>query len=545
MTESLSALASENLNPGLNSLLQDVQRGHIRVPRFQRPFVWDDKQRLLLLESIRENMPIGSLLLWRTGKLELACFNHIGPHAIQLQHVLPATVGWQYLLDGHQRISTLLSVLMPPAQPDLSIAPSEDDTQLDWDIQYDLMHQEFIFTKDMEAAFPKPPLLPLWTLFDGRLVNRHMREMRKQAEPKGWLEQDFDTWEERADQLAYRFQQYKIPILVMTTDDLDLAARTFQRINSQGTKMDETHLVTALTWTPDFNLREKLAALNQELPPAWRELDEKLFLQVCKGLVSIDMRSVSEHRLVAALKADATLLPRAAEGLAGAIELLVRMGGVVREDLLPYSMQLVFLALELVRYKAQPVPEIKLMEWFWRTSWAEAFGTSSSRRVKAEQDALRSLSANNIHSQWQWKNAWNRLAYFDVNYARNRVWMLSVAQRTDLVDEEGKPVNGRALLEKYGKEAFVKLFPEPSGASPKLKRLLNTVGNRFLTDPTRTFALRKCLTSEQAVPRVILFANFIDNDELNILRADNLEGFIEARNARIARWVAGEYSKLT
>ena len=52
MSDTLTALASENLNPSLRSLLEDVQRGHIRVPRFQRPFVWTDSQRLDLLRSV-------------------------------------------------------------------------------------------------------------------------------------------------------------------------------------------------------------------------------------------------------------------------------------------------------------------------------------------------------------------------------------------------------------------------------------------------------------------------------------------------------------
>jgi hypothetical protein len=542
MATTLTALASENLNPGLSSLLQDVACGNIRVPRFQRPFVWRDEQRLLLLESIRESMPIGSLLLWRTGTLKLACFDSVGPHQIPL-NVTRGSDGWQYLLDGHQRISTLLSVLIQSISPS-DLEKSEGETTLDWDIQYDLMHQEFVFTKELNVVFPKPPVLPLWTLFDTRLMNRQLREMRKQFEKEEFSEEVLDDWEARADHLSYCFQQYRIPIVVMTTDDLDLAARTFQRINSQGTSMDETHLVTALTWTQDFNLRDKLAEAQQKLPVAWRSLDEKIFLQVCKGLISIDFRSVSESKLVAAINNDTNLLERAVKGIQSAIDLLAQDGKVVREDLLPYSMQLIFLAVELDYRKNDELQKNALMNWFWRTSWAEAFGTVSSRRIKAEQDALRSANAMSVQDQWHWRNTWEKSNLFDTRFARNRTWMLRVAQREDMVDELGDRVDGVELLRQYGKDAFVKLFPEPPKASYKLKRLLNSVGNRFLFDPTRTHELRKCLTDGRHISSKILKPHFIDKPELDLLHAEKLEAFLEARNLRISRWVAGEYSKV-
>lgn len=541
MAATLTKLASENLNPGLSSLLEDVASGNIRVPRFQRPFVWSDEQRLLLLESIRESMPIGSLLLWRTGTLELACFEHIGPHQIP-ENATRGTDGWQYLLDGHQRISTLLSVLIqPPSLITQAEGEGEGETALDWDIQYDLMHQEFVFTRDLEVLFPRPPVLPLSTLFDARLMNRHLREMRKNFEQNAISEQELDEWEKRADQLSYSFQQYRIPIVVMTTDDLDLAARTFQRINSQGTQMDETHLVTALTWTPNFNIREMLADARQDLPIAWRGLDEKIFLQVCKGLIASDYRSVSESKLVAAIKGDTSLLSKAVNGLREAIELLTQHGGVVREDLLPYAPQLIYLAIELSDGKGSQARVDRFIKWFWHTSWAEAFGAESSRRNKAAQDALRGVSGN-AQEQWRWRNAWERPAPFDARFARNRTWMLRVAQRKDMVDEKGQHVDGLALLEEYGKDAFVKLFPEPPKASAKLKRLLNSVANRFLFDPTRPHDLRRCLTQGGAVPSTILYPHFIDHPELALLQTDQLEAFLEARHLRIARWVGGEYN---
>ena len=52
--------------PLLRDLITGVKKGEIKIPKFQRRFVWADEQALNLLDSIASNYPVGSLLLWRT-----------------------------------------------------------------------------------------------------------------------------------------------------------------------------------------------------------------------------------------------------------------------------------------------------------------------------------------------------------------------------------------------------------------------------------------------------------------------------------------------
>lgn len=543
MSENLTALASENLNPSLRSLLEDVQRGHIRVPRFQRPFVWTDEQRLELLQSVRDNMPIGSLLVWRTIKFKLASFPRVGPHVIPpIVELAPAT-GWQYLLDGHQRVSTLLGLLLPPSMemPANRLFDDEDEEkdEIDWDIQYDLHTQEFVFARKRMAHIVRRPLLPLWTLFDGRLVNKHMRDMRKQGLQESWTDENLEMWEARADQLSYRFQQCRIPIVVMVTDDLTLAAKTFQRINSLGTPMDEAHLVAALTWSPEFDLRERLAELRAGFPVGWRNLDDGVFLQVCKGLSQLDMTRAGQTELVKKLTEDTTLLARAGDGLARAVALLSRTGGVVHQELLPYAFQLVFLAVELAAKESNQFSESAFMAWFWRTSWSEVFGSSSYRQVRAEQENLRNALAMDLDVQWTRDQEIPER--FDSRSARVRLFTLRLASRSDLIDETGQPVDGRQLLISYGRDSFVRLFPTPPRATTSLKKLLQGGGNRFLVAPNKETTLRERLRIGPDLSAQALKSYFIDEDAILALRQGNLEGFIERRAENMERWDAAQW----
>ena len=62
----------------LLDIIASIRNGEIKVPQFQRKFVWEDRQALQLLDSLASNYPIGSILLWRTRE-KLAAERNIGP----------------------------------------------------------------------------------------------------------------------------------------------------------------------------------------------------------------------------------------------------------------------------------------------------------------------------------------------------------------------------------------------------------------------------------------------------------------------------------
>ncbi|BGD21259.1 DUF262 domain-containing protein [Pseudomonas aeruginosa] len=533
MSEGLTALASENLNPSLRSLLEDVQKGHIRVPRFQRPFVWLDAQRLDLLRSIRDNMPIGSLLVWRTVKFKLASFNNVGPHLIPpIVEIAPAT-GWQYLLDGHQRVSTLLGLLLQAAHP-ISLNINQDSDNIDWDIQYNLLEQDFVFHRKANRGKTKHPLLPLWTLLDGRLVNKHMRDLRKKAEQEGWTEQDLDDWEERADQLSYRFQQCRVPIVVMVSDDLELAAKTFQRINSLGTPMGEAHLVAALTWRDDFDLRDQIAQRRRELPTGWRNIDEGLYLQVCKGLSGLDVTKAGQTELVKKLSEDASLLDRASNAISSVVNWLSNEIGVSHDDLQPYILQVVILATVFDKTKQNEIPNSLFAAWLWRTSWSEVFATAAYRDVRFEIEALSNLVQHKKNASWSRES--NLPDRFDFRSARVRLFTLRLANRQGLTDSNGQTVSGIELLKNHGRDALARVFNTSRNATPTLKKLIQGPGNRFLIDPSTDVIFRERLKFGPDYSEEALSAHFISPDNLRVLRQGNLEEFLRSRAAAMEQW---------
>src|ERR1700722_19317363 len=90
----------------ITALAGDVLDGAIRLPKFQRDFVWTRQQVLDLLDSIARGYPIGSFLLWKST-VNLASDSTIAGLPVAAQDSEETA----YLLDGCQRLSTICGAL--------------------------------------------------------------------------------------------------------------------------------------------------------------------------------------------------------------------------------------------------------------------------------------------------------------------------------------------------------------------------------------------------------------------------------------------------
>ena len=118
----------------LTTYVDDLLRRKYQIPTFQRDVVWDENQVKRLWDSIFRFYPIGSILIWKT---EIKLHNHreIGGFPIKADST---TTEFQYLLDGQQRTTALLTALHggkihsrdgfnPTLYLDLTIPLGDDD----------------------------------------------------------------------------------------------------------------------------------------------------------------------------------------------------------------------------------------------------------------------------------------------------------------------------------------------------------------------------------------------------------------------------------
>lgn len=90
----------------IKDLINDVQRGRIRIPSFQRGFVWDSDRVSLFIDSIYKEFPFGSVLIWRTRNC-LRTERNLGPYKLP-ENDLEYPI--DYVLDGQQRITSIFGI---------------------------------------------------------------------------------------------------------------------------------------------------------------------------------------------------------------------------------------------------------------------------------------------------------------------------------------------------------------------------------------------------------------------------------------------------
>ena len=96
----------KNQNEKYSVLFTDIDKGRIKIPQFQRDFVWTKAQTAALIDSILKGFPIGTFILWKTND-RLRHMRNIGN--IELKEPRSGDPV-QYVLDGQQRITSLYAV---------------------------------------------------------------------------------------------------------------------------------------------------------------------------------------------------------------------------------------------------------------------------------------------------------------------------------------------------------------------------------------------------------------------------------------------------
>lgn len=211
-------------------LIADVARGEIKVPQFQRPFVWKVEQALELLDSIVNSYPIGSLLLWKTSD-KLATERNIGDFQLPETDELSPT---SYVLDGQQRLTVIYSAL--------SEAANEDQ----FSASYNLEDAEFIETPANDSLH----IFPLKNLYNTTGLLNFRTRLQDHA--------DAAALQERLDRVVDNLTRYQVPVVELRGLTLEEVCPIFERINSSGTKLSTYDLMVAATWSTSFDLNEKV-----------------------------------------------------------------------------------------------------------------------------------------------------------------------------------------------------------------------------------------------------------------------------------------------
>lgn len=508
----------------LGKLVEKVAAGKIRVPRFQRPFVWKQPDLIALLDSVRLGFPIGSILVWETER-EIESGSRIGPVEISSRPKGP--IG--YLIDGQQRVSTLVGTLRLPGD----VNPIVD--QIDWGVYYDLDDQKFVHLRKQETP-PGLQYFPVRSL----LSTAEFFHACHRIQDAG----DGDTQRRlrEADRLSNAFRDYQLPLIHIREADLESAVTVFARLNRRGRKMAADEMVSALTYQEGkFHLAEVLSDFKAELGKKWGfgNLDRIFLLRSVLAALDRDIYAKDWADLMVKPAVQEKLpeaFETAAQGIRLALDLLKGLG-VTSDRLLPYGLQLVLLG---EFHRLCPEPDSATVElltrWFWVTSFTGWFGGVNTTQTRRALEDIRDL-ARSASRQFQVVDLDAQAQpfpdRFDARSARVRAFLLYLASLRPRSFHGDGDLDPGTLLSQLGTVAVGYFW-----SNPDRRDLVSSPANRMFVDCDHVGQAVSALQGlDDAALRALLPTHGFPDDSIDRLRNDDRAGLLDAR---LETLIAGE-----
>jgi hypothetical protein len=433
----------------IREILDTVMRGQIRIPAFQRGFVWEPDRVAYLMDSIHKGFPFGSLLFWRT-KEKLKSENKLGPFNLpDPAEDYPV----DYVLDGQQRITSIFGVF----QTQLETGASEAWQEIYFDYQADKSAQESQFFALLPDEVDQKRHFPLKTLFDTTAYRK--------------ATQNFDEMlAKKIDEMQTVFKEVRIPVQLFKTEDKATVAIIFERVNRQGVPLDTLQLLSAWTWSDDFQLQAQFADLTEQLEPfgfGGMGADSNLILRCCSAILGGDASPDSLMNL-----SGATLRQRFNEvlnGIRGAVDFVRTNFNVQALDNLPYANLLVPLAAffavpENQEAKYSDEQRQAIIRWFWRACFAKRYSSGLLRNLNSDIEEFRKLRNNKPSALGGFSVAISDDFFanniFTIGTVNTNTFILLLANHSPLSFISGAPIDLGIKLRQSNRAEFHHLMPK-------------------------------------------------------------------------------------
>lgn len=433
----------------IHEIVAKLRRGELRIPAFQRGFVWTPDDVAFLMDSIYKGYPFGSVLLWRT-KTPLSQELDLGPFRVPEP---TADYPIDYVLDGQQRLTSILGVFATDLPKSNKV--EWKDIYFDFSLEEDDQLTQFVALDSSEVDEQRH--FPLRLIFDST-------EYRKAT--LGFC----DSLASKLDELQKRFQQTLFPFSLVETEEKKKIAIVFERINRKGVPLDTFQLLSAWTWSEEFELRQQFEELAGEFEPFGFESvgeDTDLLLR-CTAAVLIDKESPESLLNVTGTEVR-NILPYLRIGLRRSIDFLRDNLGVQKFGNLPYPTILI----PLSAFFAGPDDEhfsptdhqVKTLRvWFWRVAFTRRYSSGTKRNLEVDIREAKRLRAGHASS----------LGQFEVNLApdmfenkrfiagtvdtKSFILLLASLQPRSIVN--GLNIHLNRVLSAGNKSEFHHLFPQ-------------------------------------------------------------------------------------
>ncbi len=512
----------------IKSLIQSIDKGEIKVPQFQRPFVWKEEQALSLLDSLSNNYPIGSILLWKT-KEKLSAERNIGTFNLPETDDLTPT---DFVLDGQQRLTVIYA----------SFGAKESDTG--YCAGFDLNTETFVEYKTANSS--NISIFPLRIIFQvTKLLNfRSGLEAIPNAK----------ALQEKLDRLIDVISNYKLPVITLKDLSVEEVCPIFERINSSGTRLSTYDLMVAATWKSDFDLNSEIEVIKTKLKPKrFNDVPSSAILKCICAIRHTSIKKEDVIKLREESKQDMDkLVVSAGTALEKAVDLLSTEFGILSWDFIPYEAFLIIAAFIYHNSAAIPAANlVRVRKWFWSSAFSERYRGASEHYISKDLETISQYIAGNSQIQFTSIPTAERISEIQFRRANSqtKAFILLLARNRPKNLTNGAAIDIDEALSSYNKKQYHHINPVAFLGRKGIKNenclsnlcMLSASENNAVSDDDPSAYLPKCIAALGANANDVLASNFLP--EISAFNYSNIDyrRFIEARG----RILSAELARLT
>ena len=345
---------------GFSAVLNDIERGHIKVPQFQRDFVWTKEKSAKLLDSILKEYPIGTFILWKT-KEQLRVVRNLGSFALP---ETPEGDFVEYVLDGQQRLTSLVASVR-------GLTIRREDREDDFSqIFVDLSAKdgaEVVLTDVTGRA--RNSLITIKDLVSGGITTFA-------AYPT--------EYHKRLKEYQKRLLSYSFSVVLVREAPLEVVTEIFTRINVTGQPLSVFEIMVAKTFDAkkNFDLMERFEQLAERLREVnYDTISPAVILQaaaavMCQKCATKDILQLDKNQFI-------EQWPHIVEALYAAVDYFRNLYRIPVSRLLPYASLLVPFSYFFYKHPDRPTDAKRqyLEDLFWRTALAGRYSHSLETRL--------------------------------------------------------------------------------------------------------------------------------------------------------------------
>jgi len=378
----------EPIDPGkynFPTLMNDVENGRVRLPPFQREFVWRPAKVIDLMDSIYKGFPIGSFFYWKADRKYVRLFRDI--KSLSLPSPAPDQELF-FILDGQQRLTSIWATFKG------HVIDGDDYARICLDLDSAIAYEE------------------------GNSESRRGIKVFKDADPdnvtfislRDILSDNVSNYDAIRDPLPVHkkqtlsrtrdhFRNYPFSVVKVFDLELEDAVEVFQRINQSGRRLTRFELVAANCWSESFDLARSVKEFNERVQQRtdFGIVEPITFIQTMALVKFGQCRTEHELRLTGGQVEE--LWPRVSKAIGDAIDWVRDNYGVIRGDMIPYDAMLAVLACYFTEHGSTNVPiehKIWIDRWFWQSAFSERFTQGQTTQMGNDVKAIRDLMGGKV-----------------------------------------------------------------------------------------------------------------------------------------------------